>query len=85
MEKLDEGWESVVEGLDRGVEREGMASRWTEEERKRREEKKPGHADFRERYYEGFGSTKKGLQEEVERLKLGQDMEKVEGGASEGK
>ncbi|GAA6004787.1 hypothetical protein JCM11491_002229 [Sporobolomyces phaffii] len=73
MEKLESresGWEGVVEGLDRGVEREGMTSRWTEQERARREEKKPGHADFRERYYEGFGSTKRGLQEEMDKLKL---------------
>ncbi|GAA5892801.1 tRNA (guanine-N2-)-methyltransferase [Sporobolomyces salmoneus] len=73
MEKVSEsrqGWEQVIEGLDRGVEREGMTSRWTEEERKRREEKKPGHADFRERYYEGFGTTKRQVQEEMEKLNL---------------
>ncbi|GAA5974759.1 hypothetical protein JCM5350_001280 [Sporobolomyces pararoseus] len=73
MEKLPNSkeWEQVVEGLDRGVEREGMTSSWTEAERSRREEKKPGHADFRERYYEGFGSTKKQLHQEMEKLKSG--------------
>lgn len=75
MEKLDQGFEQVVEGLDRGIERDGMTSMWTEQERKRREEKKPGHADFRERYYEGFGSTKKQVQEEMEALSI-QENEK---------
>ncbi|GAA5837130.1 hypothetical protein JCM5353_007166 [Sporobolomyces roseus] len=70
MEKLPKGSEQVVEGLDRGIEREGMTSLWTEGERKRREEKKPGHADFRERYYEGFGSTKRQVQEELASLSI---------------
>ncbi|GAA5937316.1 tRNA (guanine-N2-)-methyltransferase [Sporobolomyces koalae] len=65
MEKLEdvESERIVIEGLDRGIERERSKSEWTELERNRREEKKPGHADFRERYYEGFGTTKRQVNE----------------------
>ncbi|GAA5821891.1 hypothetical protein JCM11251_004765 [Rhodosporidiobolus azoricus] len=66
MEKEDtpqEEWRKAVEGLDRGIRRNGQKSRLEEEREAEEEEgkKRPGHADFRERYYEGFAAVKEGV------------------------
>ncbi|KAM0788686.1 hypothetical protein ACM66B_002783 [Microbotryomycetes sp. NB124-2] len=59
MEKLEDGWQDVIEGLDRGIERNGMKSvqerlsklslDGTDEQNGR----KVGHYDFRTFYFEG--------------------------------
>ncbi|GAA5820772.1 hypothetical protein JCM10212_005574, partial [Sporobolomyces blumeae] len=54
--------ESVTRGLDRGIERVDRTSAWTEKQRRDRDAKKPGHADFRERYYEGFKKVEDGVE-----------------------
>lgn len=70
MEKADakEGeWRKALEGLDRGIRRDGKKSVWEEEqerEKQAREEderKKPGHADFNRRYFAGFEEVKEGF------------------------
>ncbi|GAA6029717.1 hypothetical protein JCM8097_001017 [Rhodosporidiobolus ruineniae] len=77
MEK-EEGdvWRKAVEGLDRGIRRKGQKSALEIEREEQggeaREEKKPGHADFRERYYEGFTAVKEG----VKKLLLGEGEDK---------
>ncbi|CDR49595.1 RHTO0S28e01288g1_1 [Rhodotorula toruloides] len=70
MEKTDanEGeWRKALEGLDRGIRREGKKSVWEEEQEREKqareddERKKPGHADFNRRYFAGFEEVKEGI------------------------
>ncbi|GAA5875744.1 hypothetical protein JCM1840_003505 [Sporobolomyces johnsonii] len=67
MEKEQgDAWKKVIDGLDRGIGRKGMQSTWEEEQAGQADEqkKRPGHADFNRRYFEGF----KEVQEGVEKL-----------------
>ncbi|CEQ43013.1 SPOSA6832_04905 [Sporobolomyces salmonicolor] len=67
MEKEDgDAWKKVIDGLDRGIGRNGMRSTWEEEQAGQADaqKKRPGHADFNRRYFEGF----KEVQEGVEKL-----------------
>ncbi|GEM08499.1 RNA methylase [Rhodotorula toruloides] len=71
MEKTDakEGeWKKALEGLDRGIRREGKKSTWEEEQEREKqvredERRKPGHADFNRRYFAGFEEVKKGIKD----------------------
>lgn len=55
-------WRRALEGLDRGIPREGRKSAWEEERGKGAgEEKRPGHADFNRRYFAGFDAVKEGV------------------------
>ncbi|GAA6016352.1 hypothetical protein JCM10207_003834 [Rhodosporidiobolus poonsookiae] len=87
MEKDKEGdaWQKALDGLDRGVRRKGQKSAWELEqekegaEREEAEKKRPGHADFRERYYEGFAAVKEG----VKKLLVGEQEGERQPGARE--
>ncbi|GJN89847.1 hypothetical protein Rhopal_002836-T1 [Rhodotorula paludigena] len=59
-------WRRALEGLDRGIPREGRKSAWEEERGKGAgEEKRPGHADFNRRYFAGFDAVKEGVRKLV--------------------
>ncbi|KAK4055764.1 hypothetical protein OIV83_000311 [Microbotryomycetes sp. JL201] len=59
MEKLQDGWQDVIEGLDRGIERQGMESvrdrlsKMNIDVQDADERRKVGHYDFRTFYFEG--------------------------------
>lgn len=63
-------WRKALEGLDRGIRREGKKSAWEEEQERAKwakedeqeeQRKKPGHADFNRRYFAGFEEVKEGI------------------------
>lgn len=77
MQKEESGWEGMVEGLDRGVEREGMEGLQEKLERMKLEvegegqggedenvqERRPGHAGFRKWYFEQAAESRAGKRE----------------------
>ncbi|POY73987.1 hypothetical protein BMF94_2798 [Rhodotorula taiwanensis] len=70
MEKTTETegeWRKALEGLDRGIRRQGAKSTWEKEQEAEREQeaqsRKPGHADFNVRYQEGFRQVKDGIKD----------------------
>ncbi|GAA5868123.1 hypothetical protein JCM8547_003351 [Rhodosporidiobolus lusitaniae] len=70
----EEEWRKAIEGLDRGIRRKGQKSRLEEEREQAGEEgekKKAGHADFRQRYADGFASVKEG----VKKLLVGEEKD----------
>ncbi|GAA5894968.1 hypothetical protein JCM6882_008255 [Rhodosporidiobolus microsporus] len=73
-------WRKAIEGLDRGIRRKGQKSRLEEEreaeDAQEAEKKRPGHADFRERYYEGFAAVKEGVKNLILGDKAGEEGEK---------
>lgn len=60
-------WRKALEGLDRGIRRQGAKSTWEKEQEAEREQeaqsRKPGHADFNVRYQEGFRQVKDGIKD----------------------
>lgn len=97
MEKLPagSGWEEVVEGLDRGVEREGMQGLEErlarlamegegEGEAAEERRKKPGHAEFRRWYFEQNEKKVERKEEAGENKKRWEEGRRKEEGAEKG-